>query len=371
MVYRILGLVKKELIQFSRDRVLLLLFIVGPVVDMLLIGFGMAEPTANLTTAILDLDQSQPSRQLVRLLENTEGLNIEYYCYDGDEVDRLMDRGEVSVAFIIPNGFATDLAAPNRQAQLQVIVDGSQSMMAEEAIAGAQTAVAVFQRSTLISSSGGSMPIEPTVRTWFNPSQSMATALIPSEMASILVFIALAIPAWGIARERERGTLEQLLMSPIRTSEFFIGKAIPAVLVAFTVFLLMLAIITLVFHIPISGSLAALLGFSLFYILVELGWGITISVFSRTQMQALLFVFLLIMVDTIFCGYAIPVESMPTWVYWISNLFPLKHFLIVFRGIMVKGTPLGAFPTEIIALVLLGVTIWAIAIVSLRRRRLD
>jgi len=368
MIYRILGLVKKELIQFSRDRFLVILVIVFPLVELLLIGFGTANPVENITTAILDLDQSQQSRQLVQVLENTRGLNIKYYSTDGDEVDSLLDRGEVSAAFIIPHGFAADLANADRQAELQVVVDGSQSMVAEEAIVSAQAAVATFEQSILISSPGGSMPIEPRVRVWFNETLSMAISLIPSEMLFILVFIALVIPAWGIARERERGTLEQLMISPLRTYELFLGKAIPAVIVAFTVFLLMLGIVTFLFDVPLRGFLAAIFGFSLFFILVYLGLGVIFSVFSRTQMQALLLVFLFTMVENVFSGYAIPVESMPTVIKWLSNLSPLKHALIVFRGVMVKGSSLGAFPTEIIALILLGVAFWTIAIISLRRR---
>lgn len=368
MKYRILSLVKKELLELSRDRFLVFIVIVLPLVELLLIGFGTANPTENLTTAILDLDQSQHSRQLVQVLENSRGLNIKYYSTDGDELDSLLDRGEVSAAFIIPHGFAADLANADRQAELQVIVDGSQSMVAGEAVVAAQAAVATFEQSILISSPGGSMILEPRVRVWFNETLSMAISLIPPEMIFILAFIALVIPAWGIARERERGTLEQLMISPLRTYELFLGKAIPAVIVAFTVFLLMLGIVTFLFDVPLRGFLAAIFGFSLFFIIVYLGLGVIFSVFSRTQMQALLLVFLFTMVENVFSGYAIPVESMPTVINWLSNLSPLKHALIVFRGIMVKGSSLGAFPTEIIALILLGVGIWAIAIISLRRR---
>jgi len=370
MLYRIISLVKKELIEFSRDRLLVILVIVFPLVELLLIGFGTAHPTENITTAILDLDQSQHSRQLVQVLENSRELNIKYYLSDGDEVDSLLDRGEVSVAFIVPHGFAADLANADRQAELQVVVDGSQSMVAGEAVVAAQAAVATFEQSILISSPGGSLPLEPRVRVWFNETLSMATSLIPSEMLFILVFIALVIPAWGIARERERGTLEQLMISPLRTYELYLGKAIPAVIVAFTVFLLMLGMVTFLFEVPLRGSLAAILGFSLFFIPVYLGLGVIFSVFSRTQMQALLLVFLFTMVESVFSGYMTPVESMPLWVQWLSNLFPLKHALILFRGVMVKGSSLGAFPTEIIALILLGVAFWMIAIISLRRRSL-
>ena len=187
----------------------------------------------------------------------------------------------------------------------------------------------------------------------------------------MLIFVVLALAALGIARERERGTLEQLLISPLRTSEFFIGKAIPVVMVAFIEFILMLIIVTFIYHIPLQGSVAVLLIFIFFYILVELGWGITLSVFSRTQMQALVLVFLLIMVETIFSGYAVPLESMPTVMQWISNLFPIKHFLVIFKGIMVKGAPISAFPVQLGAIFMLGVGIWTLAILNLRRSRLD
>lgn len=374
MIGRILNLARKELLQLARSRLLVFLVILGPLAELLLVGWGTSQAIEHLPTAIVDLDQSRESRQLVQALENRGDFDATYYCYDQGEVDHLLDQGAVSVAVVIPHGFAAELIDPNRSAQVQVILDGSHYIIAESAKSSSQAAIAAFQQSIIAEQLGWSETngaVGTSVRFWFNETLSRSLYVIPSEMTQLLIFVTVALAALSIARERERGTLEQLLISPLRSAEFFIGKAIPVVMVAFIEFILMLIIVTSLFHIPLQGSVPILLMFVFFYILVELGWGITISVFSRTQMQALVLVFLLIMVETIFSGYAVPIESMPTVMQWISNLFPLKHFLIVFKGIMMKGTPISAFPVQIGAIFLLGVGIWTIAILSLRRRRLE
>lgn len=374
MIGRVLNLARKELLQLARSRLLVFLVILGPLAELLLVGWGTSQAIEHLPTAIVDLDQSRESRQLIQALENSRDFDITYYGYDQGEVDHLLDQGEVSVAVVIPHGFAAELIDPDRSAQVQVILDGSHFIVAAEAQGSAEAAIANFQQSIIAEQSGWSETtgaIETSVRVWFNETLSRSVYVIPSEMTQMLIFVTVALAALGIARERERGTLEQLLISPLRSAELFIGKAIPVVIVAFIEFILMLIIVTSLFHIPLQGSVAILLIFVFFYILVELGWGITISVFSRTQMQALVLVFLLIMVETIFSGYAVPTESMPTVMQWISNLFPIKHFLVVFKGIMVKGAPISAFPVQLGAIFMLGVGIWTIAILSLRRRRLE
>ena len=195
--------------------------------------------------------------------------------------------------------------------------------------------------------------------------------LIPSELGFIAAAVAAMIASMSLAREREKGTLEQLLVTPLRTAELVIGKSVVAILLGYTEFLLMLGMVIWVFGIPLHGSLLLLMVVALFYMIVELGWGLMVSAISRTQMQSLLITFSIIMVMVIFCGYAFPVEVMPPAMRVISNIFPLKHWLIIFRGILFKGAGLAVIWPQLLAIAGLGAIIYLGTILLLRRQRLD
>ena len=176
------------------------------------------------------------------------------------------------------------------------------------------------------------------------------------------------VASLGIAREREIGTLEQIMVTPLRGAELIIGKAVPAMLLAYADFLIMLMVVIKLFHVPMRGSYPLLLGIAFFYLLVEIGWGLMVSAFSRTQWQALLFVFSLMMVEMVFSGYAFPVENMPWLLRHIAHLVPVKHWLIILRSILLKGAGVNVFWRELLALAGLGVVINAVTIMVLRRK---
>jgi ABC-2 type transport system permease protein len=174
----------------------------------------------------------------------------------------------------------------------------------------------------------------------------------------------------AIARERELGTLEQLMVTPIRTVELVIGKSVIAIALGYTEFLLMLGLVVWGFGVPMRGSLPLLMGIAFFYILVELGWGLTISAIARTQMQALLFAFSVVMVMVVFCGYAFPVETMPPLMQTVANIFPLKHWMVIFRGILLKGAGIDVFWRELLAIAGLGIAIYTGTVLLMRRKQL-
>ncbi len=200
----------------------------------------------------------------------------------------------------------------------------------------------------------GSEQIQPSVRVWYNESLRKANYTIPSELGFILYVIALWVAALSISRERELGTLEQLMVTPIRRLEMVIGKSVPAVVLSYINFLLMLSLTLVVFKVPLRGSSALLLGLAFFYILVELQRGLLISALSRTQQQGLLTVFLMAFLDLTFSGYAVPVESMPPILQTVANIFPIRHWLIIMRGIMLKGVGLDVFWPHVLAIAALG-----------------
>ena len=374
MSSRIWHLVTKELIHLRRDILLVSFIVLGPVSELVFIAWSTSGDIQHLPTAIVDHDRSEASRALVVALENSETFDANYYPANEGELRALIDAGTVASGVLIPSGFGKGLEVLGSQApQVQVILDGSDPVAARTAEMSALGVISSFGQERALQACGniaGVMGevIRTDVRVWFNEELSEANYTVPSEMGFMLEMVALMVAAISIARERELGTFEQLMVTPVRTWELIIGKAIPAVVISYIDFLLMLGITIFIFGVPMKGSLALLLVLALFYIFVELGWGLLISGFSRTQLQALLLVMVVAMVGMVFSGYAFPVDTMPPLMQMVANLVPIKHWLLIMRDIMLKGAGINMFWKELVALAILGVIINAVTLTILRRR---
>jgi ABC-2 type transport system permease protein len=376
MLLRIWHMVLKELIQLWHNKPLLIFFFLGPLSEMTAIAYSTMLPIQHLPTAIVDLDRSQESRGLVEAMVNTKTFDIAHYLVDERQVPPLIEQGKVAAAVIIPRGFAADLRSQqSAPPQVQILIDGAEPMAARKAVDSAEGAVASYGRRfapQLASQGGLAAPlIRPQVRIWFNEELKESNFMLPSELGFMLEAMTLMLASLGIARERELGTLEQLLVTPLSPLELMIGKAIPAVLMGYSVFMLMLQVALVGFGLPMKGSWPLLLVLAFFYLLVVLGLGLMVSAIASTQLQALLLVFMFIMVEMVFSGYAFPVETMPPLMRTLSNLFPISHWLVVFRAILLKGAGISALWPQLLALFLLGVAITATTVVFLGRKRLD
>ncbi|HEY66095.1 MAG TPA: ABC transporter permease [Caldilineae bacterium] len=376
MIYRILALVGKELTQLRRNWPLALFIIFGPMMELVAVAYATSQEIANLPTAVLDYDRTQASRDLITALRNTGTFRMTYWLEDGEAIPRLLDAGKAAVAVVIPKGFGEALTRESvGRPEVQVILDGADPPSAQAAMRSVQGAVARMNQELMVRRLGPAAAemsaFDPSVRVWFNEELREANYTVPSELGFILYFVALMIASLGIARERELGTLEQLVITPLRSVELIIGKTIPAILLAYIEFLLLLAVTIGVFRVPMRGSWPLLLGIAFFYLFVELGWGIMISAISRTQQQALLLVFVLAMGEMVFSGYMIPVETLPGPLRVMSNFVPIRHFLIILRGILLKGSGLQAFWYELGMLAFLGSLILIITFIILRRLRWD
>ena len=374
MFARIWNLVLKELTQLRRDKLLAPFVILGPVLELVMIAYATSAGITQLPTAIIDFDRSQESRALIVALQNTETFDFQHYPASIDALAPLLDRGAASVGIVIPRGFAADLAdLRSPPPQVQIIVDGSEPAAAQVALGAAQGAVATYGlRATVgpaMLNEGSLSPIDTQVRVRFNEELKESNYTIPSEMGFMLAAITIMVASLGLARERELGTLEQLVVTPLRPIEMIIGKAVPAILLGYTVFILMLAVSLIGFGVPMRGSWPLLLGLAAFYLFVELGWGIMASAISATQLQALLLVFVFVMIEVVFSGYAFPVENMPPALQMVANLFPIKHWLIVFRSILLKGAGPSAYWRELVALAVLGTGVMSMTVLLLRRQR--
>lgn len=395
MVSRILNIAWKDVLHLWHNRLLLMLAIFGAASELLLIGWATGSEVDNLKLAVLDHDQTDASRALIEQLDHTAVLSLddeasaafaEDLTRQGRQqaLDHLFTGGnfifspDPVLLVEIPAGFETALLA-KRQPEVALTVNGANSLAgttarraAEEEIYTFGTVMLTRQETTAgesatISSTGLQATehivrqqiaaSQPPVTVRYNEGLDRAHYTTPSEAAFVLYIIAIMIAAFMLARERERGTFEQLLVMPVRPLEIIAGKAIPAIAVGYANFLLVLGIMYVVFDIPVRGSLPLLLILAVGYLLVELGRGFFVAMITRTQNQALLVIMLIAFVDITFSGYAMPVESMPPLMQALANLFPIRHWMIILRGILQKDVGLAVLWPQITWLAVLGLLI--------------
>ncbi len=361
MFRRIWSLVVKEFIHLSNDWWLPAFMLIGGASELLLVGWGTSRPVQNLPLMVLDQNRSAASRQLIVSLENTGTFRTAQQVNDMASITAAMDRGQVTAAVVIPPDFSRQMDSASGQPGLFVILNGAEStpaLAAQRALQGLASTIderIVLRRLNLDSEQFSGF--NPSLRVWFNENLSEALYTTPAELGLMLEFTVLLFAALAFSRERELGTLEQLLVMPFSSLEIMIGKAIPVVIVGFTDFLLMLAMIHFAFSVPVRGSLPLLLVLAFGYLLVELAKGMVISVISRTQHQAFLLVMLVGMTDFMFTGYAAPVEGMPPALQFFANFVPAHHWLEILRGILLKGTGLDVLWPHVLALMGLGLVI--------------
>ncbi len=368
MLARIWNLVVKEFIQLRRDRLLTFFIVSIPLVQLILFARSTGRGFNHLPMAVLDLDGSQLSRRLITVLDNTQELDARYYPRNQAEVRYLLDGDRADLAVIIPAGFARELDAPHSSPQIQIIADGSNNIIGSTALSAAQGVIEDFARDLASRYGAGtadSIDLRPSIR--FNSTLNTRHYTLPALMGFLISQITLVVASLAFARERELGTLEQLMVTPLRRLELITGKAVLALIIGTVNFLLLLTLTVVGFEVPLKGSPLLLSALALLFILAEIGWGVMISTISHTQQQAVLFVFLLTMIDMTFSGYLVPVSNMPWLLRMLSVFVPLRYYLTIIRGIMIKGATLGALWPEIGALAFLSLGILTLGLLSLNK----
>ncbi len=372
---RIASMIVKDFQQFLRDKVLLAFILVGPTAQLLMMGQATASETQHLATAIVDQDRTSDSRALIVALDNLKTLDVTHYLDSVEQIDALLDRGEVSVAVVIPSGFAATLASPPDRATVQVLIDGSSVLAAYAALGAAEGAIAsmgaeiAVERAQSAAVSGAArrtLDLVPTAR--FNPEMNHSYYLMPSQLSLIVLIVTLLVSSVGIVRERETGTLEQLMVTPLRRAELIVAKATLPTLVALVDFLAMLGITMWAFGLPVKGSLALLLFVTLVFIVAQQTWGLVISAVSATQQQAVMLIFMTGILSVAFSGYLVAVENMPLVMQWASAFFPIRHYLSMLRAITLKGASFVHIRSQLSALVLLGAASMAVSVRSFQKR---
>ncbi|MEA3351323.1 MAG: ABC transporter permease, partial [Chloroflexota bacterium] len=352
---------KKEFIHLRNDWWMPAFMLFGGVLELLAVGWATSRPMTNLPLMVWDQDKSAASRAVVVSLENTGTFALEEHVDDMDTIEQALVRGKINAAIIIPPDYSVEMNSATGQPILSVILNGAESIPAKEALRAIEGVARDIGEDITIQRLGLNPDtfagFDFSLRVWFNETLSEALYTTPAELGLMLEFTVLLFAAISFSRERELGTLEQLLVMPFSSLEIMIGKSIPVVLIGFFDFVLMLSMTHFAFDVPVRGSLPLLLILAFGYLLVELSKGMVISVISRSQHQAFLLVMLFGMSDFMFTGYAAPVDSMPQALQYAANLVPAHHWLAILRGILLKGAGLDILWPHVLALALLGLII--------------
>ncbi|MDD2920710.1 MAG: ABC transporter permease [Anaerolineales bacterium] len=371
MIKRILSLVIKEFIHLRSDWWMPAFMLIGGAMELLMVGWATSRPITNLPIMIFDQSKTAASRELVIGLQNTKTFATPQHVNDMQTIQDAMDRGQINAALVIPPDYAEQLQSATGKPSLLAILNGAENTPAQAANRAIQGLARDIDRRVLIQrlglSPGQFSGFVPSLRVWFNENLSEALYTTPAELGMMLEFTVLLFAALAFSRERELGTIEQLLVMPFSSLEIIIGKSIPVIIVGFTDFVLMLGMVHFAFEVPIRGSFVLLMILAFGYLLVELGKGLVLSVISKTQHQAFLLVLLVGMVDFMFTGYAAPVESMPQVLQWFAYVIPAHHWLTILRGIALKGAGLDVLYPNVIALAILGIVIGAFSLQFVRK----
>ncbi|MGD8245493.1 MAG: ABC transporter permease [Anaerolineae bacterium] len=337
-LHRVWGLAIKEFQQLSRDKLLLAFLILAPILELLLMGGLTGGGIENLPLAVVDHDRTRDSRQLIARLERTEELRIKAYSDGVSQARGWMHSGEIAAIAVIPPGYGAALTNPRESAEVQIIADGSSHVVSTVALSTAEDVAARIGEDIAAHQPGASKgPIDLRFVSRFNAGLEDQPGSITAMLGLIVFQVTLIVAAQSFAREREVGTLEQLRVTPLRRLDLMAGKAIPTLLIGLVDFLAMIALVVVWFDIPLRGSLLLLTVLTIPFVLAQIGWGTLISLISRTQQQAMLFVFALALVEVAFSGFLTPAGDMPGVVHALSYVSSVQHYLVIMRSVMLRG----------------------------------
>ncbi len=373
---RLLPIMRKEFIHITRDPRTLVVMFLTPLIQLILFGYAATSDVRNISMAVYDQSRTPQSRHLVEAFVQSGQFSVARTVASDQELARLVDNGTVRAGLIIPPTYANDLIG-GRGAQAAFVLDGSDPSVASTALSSARLigqVEATDVQQQALARRGGSLALAPAMevrtRVWYNPDMVSAVFMVPALVGLILQMQATLLTSSAIVRERERGTIEQLIVTPIRSFELIVGKILPYAVMALLITIEILVAGTLLFGVPIKGSVLLLLAISCLFLVSTLGIGLLISTVANTQQEAFLLTFLTIFPSVFLSGFIYPLAALPKVLQYVSGFIPLTYFLVVVRGIVIKGVGVPALTSQITALVIFGVAL--IVIASLRfRKRLD
>ncbi len=370
---RLKRMMVKEFLQVLRDPRMLGVILVIPVVQTLVFGYVVSTDVKDVPTAIVDFDRSPASRELLSAFTASGHFRVVSETRETSRAEALLDKGSAAVILRIDEGFAGDIAA-GRTAVLQLIVDGTDSNTAGVVlvyagrIAGRYSAEVQAQRVSR--RTGRAVPaagVELVPRAWFNENLESRNFFVPGVIAMLVMLVTVMLTSMAVVREKEVGTIEQLLVSPITPVEFILGKTFPFAIIGYVDVLLVTLVGVLWFDVPIRGNAFLLLAGTTFYLMTTLGIGLLVSTVCGTQQQAMMTVFFVFFPCVLLSGFMFPIENMPPAVRYLTYLDPLRYFLVILRGIFLKGAGLEILWPQMAALFVMGAA--ALAAATLRFRK--
>jgi len=358
---RFLSIVKKEFIHVKRDPASLIMAFFMPVIFSLLFGYAVITDVDNINMVVLDLDKSYESRQLIAKYGASNYFEIDGYVNDINQIERGIDGGEYKSALIIPTDFSKKVVR-GEKTNIQLIIDGSDPTIARTAL----------QSGVLIGNSYfGDINLNEIIgvntKVWYNSNLESTKFTIPGLIGLIMQNITIMLTAFSLVREKEKGTIEQLMVTPIKPSELILGKMIPYILIGSADFLIALFFGTFWFKVPIEGNLVLLIVLGFGFVICALAIGMLISSVSSNQLQAMQMAILVLLPSVILSGFVFPREAMPLPIRLIGNVIPLTYFLNILRGIILKGNDIALIWKDVFVLLFMGITLLFMATKKFRK----
>ena len=371
---RIGPIVRKEFLQLRRDPKLLPVVFLAPVLQLLLLGYAANLDVRDIPTVVCDLDATAASREFTSEFINSGYFRLKAEVRDIRAVDRYLDEGKASLAIVVERGFAGRLGG-REPARVQLLVDGTES---QSAMIGANYAQRIGLRYSQRILAGmfenlrslGLRPVQinPEVRIFYNPELRSRNFMIPGILGLILLVITTILTSMAVVREYEVGTMEQLIVTPLRPLELIAGKLLPFFIIGIIDVCLVLVVAVFMFGVPIRGSVPLLFFMTILFMMTTLGSGLLISTVSHTQQQAMMTSVLLLMPMLMLAGFVFPIENMPKFFQWITVIVPLKYYLVIIRGLFLKGVGLAELWTQGLALLAFGAGILTLSVLRFRKR---
>ena len=371
----IINIIIKEFLQLKRDPRLFSIIFISPVLQLVLLGYAANLDINNINTIVYDQDKTVTSRNFIESFQSSNYFSVNNYVDNYDQITDLINNGKDLWALVIPNDFEKKIQR-NEQVKVQAIFDGSDGNKAGIAFGYVTGVVSNFSQNILLEEMNKSGikvsfsgTINPELRVWYNPDLKTRYFMLPGIMGLILTIITTTLMAMGIVKEREIGTLEQIIVTPIKPWQLIVGKTIPFVILGFVDVFLVMGVIVFWFGIGIRGDFFYLIFASLIYVLSSLGIGLFISTISKTQQQAMMVAMFGILLPMNFLsGFAFPIENMPGWIQPITYLIPLRYYITILRGVILKGDGLLQLIPETTALLIIGILILVLSSLRFQKR---
>jgi ABC-2 type transport system permease protein len=367
-------IVIKEFLQFRRDKRMMLVSFLAPVVQLLLLGYAATTDIRDIPMLVYDQDRTSTSREFVNRFENSGYFVVTRQATSMSEIDPYIENGDVWIALVIPHDFTSNLLAL-RPSTVQLLADGSDANSAGISIGYASQIVGKYSQSVLLEISKKSPSIlntgrlAPEVRVWYNPELKSRNFMVPGVLAMVLMIITMTLTSLAVVKEKEIGTLEQLMVTPIKPLQLIIGKLLPFIVIGAIDVALVLVVAKFWFAVPLRGSILLLLGLSCLFVLTTLGLGLFVSTISKTQQQAMMTAqFFFFMPFIFFSGFTFPIENMPRLIQYVTYAIPLRYYIVIIRGIFLKGVGVAELWPQIIALLIFGVVIFSLSVLLFRKR---